>query len=156
MKLVLQPPENLGSAGRWDSWARRRTAGVVVPHQGAPTTTRDPTGPLCRRTPASRWLRYRSSQYPDIPPLSALPAQSWRSLMLNFQVVGALKIDSAPSAALGNVGAARERVKASAKLVQVRRPKSTFVVKSRAKNSCALIQASRSLALTSMWALKNE
>ena len=37
-----------------------------------------------------RWLRYRLSQYPDIPPLSALPAQSWRSLILNFQVVGAL------------------------------------------------------------------
>ena len=90
MKLVLQPPENLGSAGWWDSWARRRTAGVVVPHQGVPTTTRDPTGPPCGRTPALRWLRYRSSQYPDIPPLSALPAQSWRSLILNFQVVGAL------------------------------------------------------------------
>ena len=42
------------------------------------------------RPVGARWLRYRLSQYPDIPPLSALPAQSWRSLILNFQVVGAL------------------------------------------------------------------
>ena len=45
------------------------------------------------RPVGERWLRYRLSQYPDIPPLSALPAQSWRSLIPNFQVVGALALD---------------------------------------------------------------
>ena len=87
LSLVLQPPENLGSAGRCSGKAAYRRCGGSTSR--CANNDRGSTGPSENGLYAGCVC---SSQYPDIP-LLCLASPKLAFSDPNFQVVGALALD---------------------------------------------------------------